>query len=69
MSSAVINAETSSSEDLLSESQDGITRLILNRPDRRNALSLALMRSITERLQQIGSSNGAPFFSHSSIAL
>lgn len=46
-------------EHLLSENVDGIVRLTLNRPERRNALSLGLMQTMIERFVAIGSSNEA----------
>ena len=45
--------------ELLSERVDGIVRLTLNRPERRNALSLGLMRKMIEHLRSTGSSNDA----------
>jgi enoyl-CoA hydratase/carnithine racemase len=41
-------------EHLLVEAQDGIGRVTLHRPERRNALSLALMRELTDCLRALG---------------
>ncbi|MBK9314793.1 MAG: enoyl-CoA hydratase [Acidobacteria bacterium] len=43
-------------ENLKVDDDASITRITLNRPDRRNALSLALMRELNDILQRIGSS-------------
>lgn len=43
-------------EHLLVEITDGLARVTLNRPERRNALSLALMRELTTLLRGIGAS-------------
>ena len=40
-------------DDVLFEQEGAVGRLILNRPDKRNALSLAVMNAVTERLAQI----------------
>ena len=45
-------------EHLLSEAEDGIARVTLNRPERRNALSLALMRELTACLNELGNMSG-----------
>ena len=42
----------SSWQHLLVEDVDPITRITLNRPDRRNALSLDLMRELQQALEQ-----------------
>jgi enoyl-CoA hydratase/carnithine racemase len=42
-------------ENILLESTDSIARLTLNRPEKRNALSLALMQEVTACLKEIGS--------------
>ena len=44
-------------ENLLLENTDSITRITLNRPEKRNALSLALMQEVTACLKEIGSNN------------
>lgn len=44
-------------ENLLVETADGIARITLNRPERRNALSLGLMQELHACLQEIGSSS------------
>jgi enoyl-CoA hydratase len=44
----------SSAEPILIEASDGVARLTLNRPDRRNALDLAAMRNFAERLDRLG---------------
>jgi len=44
-------------ENLLVETDGAIARVTLNRPERRNALSLALMRELTACLRAIGESN------------
>ena len=46
-------------EHLLSENLDGIVRLTLNRPERRNALSLGLMRTMIDGFRAIGSTREA----------
>ena len=43
-------------ENLLVEINESIARITLNRPEKRNALSLALMQEVTGCLQEIGSS-------------
>jgi enoyl-CoA hydratase/carnithine racemase len=43
----------SDGEQLLTERSDAIVRITLNRPDRRNALSLALMRELTACFESI----------------
>ena len=43
-------------ETLLVETHQNITRITLNRPERRNALSLALMRELTAALRSAGES-------------
>lgn len=43
-------------ETLLVETNQNITRITLNRPDKRNALSLALMRELTTALRSAGES-------------
>lgn len=43
-------------ENLTVKLETPITRITLNRPDRRNALSLGLMRELNDILQRIGSS-------------
>jgi len=40
-------------DDVLFEQEGAVGRLILNRPEKRNALSLAVMNAVTERLAQI----------------
>jgi enoyl-CoA hydratase/carnithine racemase len=42
-------------ENILLESTDSIARITLNRPEKRNALSLALMQEVTACLKEIGS--------------
>jgi enoyl-CoA hydratase/carnithine racemase len=44
-------------EYLLTETLDGIARVTLNRPEKRNSLSLALMRELIRCLNEIGSSS------------
>jgi enoyl-CoA hydratase/carnithine racemase len=44
---------TTSAPILLTETKGGIVRLILNRPEKRNALSLALLRELESALGQI----------------
>src|SRR5687767_8345279 len=44
-------------ENLIVDMSAPIARITLNRPERRNALSLALMRELTACLQEIGGSN------------
>lgn len=43
-------------ENLVLETEGSIARVTLNRPERRNALSLALMRELTACLREIGGS-------------
>jgi enoyl-CoA hydratase/carnithine racemase len=45
-------------EHLLMEAEEGIARVTLNRPERRNALSLALMRELIACLRELGNMNG-----------
>jgi enoyl-CoA hydratase/carnithine racemase len=40
--------------DLLETAQDGIVRLTLNRPDRPNAFSQAMLLALSEALQHLG---------------
>src|SRR5262245_54462184 len=44
-------------ENLIVEMTAPIARVMLNRPERRNALSLALMQELTACLREIGASN------------
>jgi len=44
----------SSCNDLLREDRDSITTLVLNRPARRNALSVGLLRRLRDSLDEIG---------------
>ncbi|MEW6128090.1 MAG: enoyl-CoA hydratase [Acidobacteriota bacterium] len=44
-------------ENLLVETQDAIARITLNRPEKRNSLSLALMRELTACLKEMGRSS------------
>ncbi len=44
-------------EHLLVETTDSIARITLNRPDKRNSLSLALMQELTACLKEIGASS------------
>ena len=46
-------------ETLLVETNQNIARITLNRPERRNALSLALMRELTAALRSLGESREA----------
>jgi len=48
------DAPAGSEEILLVETADGVARVTLNRPKARNALSLALMETLTERLTALG---------------
>lgn len=41
-------------ENIIVEGQDSVARVTLNRPERRNALSLALMEELTGALREIG---------------
>ena len=45
-------------EHLLIEAENGIARAMLNRPERRNALSLAMMRELTACLRELGNTAG-----------
>jgi enoyl-CoA hydratase/carnithine racemase len=53
MSRAAAAAKTASEPILLREDRDGIALLTLNRPEARNALSLAMLRGLTEALDSI----------------
>ena len=53
MANAAAAAETASAPILLREDRDGIALLTLNRPDARNALSLAMLRALTDALTSI----------------
>jgi enoyl-CoA hydratase/carnithine racemase len=44
-------------ETLLVETTDGIARVVLNRPEKRNSLSLVLMRELIDCLNAIGNSS------------
>jgi len=48
--------ETMEKDHLLVEEDRGIATITLNRPEKRNALSLALMRDLTARLEEIAQS-------------
>jgi enoyl-CoA hydratase/carnithine racemase len=43
---------------LIVEARESVARLTLNRPDKRNALSLGLMRELTQALRELGASAG-----------
>ena len=56
---ASLLGERPMSDDILLESQEGsVARLVLNRPEARNALSLALMEGLTGAVQRLGGDPG-----------
>ncbi len=54
MSASPSNAPTVAGDDLLVERQDGVVRLTINRPQRRNALTDAVMTGLGQAITQAG---------------
>ena len=55
----MIEAERRTYEHILFENEGDIARITMNRPDKRNALSLAHMQELTECLKSVGESREA----------
>jgi enoyl-CoA hydratase/carnithine racemase len=55
----MIEAESRTYEHVLFEADGPIARVTMNRPDKRNALSLAHMQELTDCLKAVGESKGA----------